>query len=115
MTETKVTIPEMKFGYYYYYQAQPLGFYVSSILIGENNYLRFSRDNPRIPGKHKYDHKLLPVDAKLSQFEPGTDSEGHSEGDAAGYLGGRKSKKTRKTRKKKLRRNKKRSNTKRRR
>jgi hypothetical protein len=47
----------------------------------------------------------------LSQFEPGTDSEGHSEGDAAGYLGGRKSKKSRK---KKLRRNKKRSNTKRR-
>ena len=116
MTETKVTIPEMKFGYYYYYQAQPLGFYVSSILINGNNYLRFSRDNPRIPGKHKYNHKLLPVDAELKQFDPVTDSEGNSSlEDMQGNLGGRKSKKTRKTKKKKLRRNKKQSNTKRRR
>ena len=113
MTETKVTIPEMQFGYYYYYKAQPLGFYISSILIDGNNYLRFSRDNPRIPGKHKYNHKLLPADAKLTQIEPVTDSEGNSSfDDMQANLGGRKSKKTRK---KKLSRNKKRPNTKKRR
>ena len=103
MSEKVVTVDELQPGYYYYYRGRPLGFYVTSINIDGNNYKRFTKENPKIPGKHDYDHKLLPDNAKLRQMEPETDKEGDSDlEDMEDFLGGRKSRKTRNRKTKKM-------------
>lgn len=89
-------------GYYYYYKQKPLGFYVGNI-DGPNGviYQRFSKRNPRIPGRHRYNHKSLAPNVKLTQVSPVTDSEGDSDREnLQAYLGGRKSRNKRNKRNK---------------
>ena len=61
-----VTAGNLTPGYFYYETnnkmepKKPLGFYVGNI-DGPNGviYQQFSKRNPRIPGKHRYNHKSL--------------------------------------------------------
>ena len=97
MSEKVVTVDELQPGYYYYYRGRPLGFFSTNIMLDGHNYQRFTKENPKIPGDHKYDDQLLPVNAKLTKMEPVTDTEGDSDLEyEEDFLGGRKSRKTKK-------------------
>ena len=103
MSEKVVSVDELQPGYYYYYRGRPLGFFSTNIMLDGHNYQRFTKENPKIPGDHKYDDQLLPVNAKLTKMEPVTDTEGDSDlEDMEDFLGGRKSRKTRNRKTKKM-------------
>ena len=96
MSEKVVSVDELQPGYYYYYRGRPLGFFITNLMLDGDNYQRFTKENPKIPGEHKYNDQLLPVNAKLIKMEPVTDTEGDSDKEnEEDYLGGRKYKKNR--------------------
>lgn len=97
-----VTAANLTPGYYYYYKHMPLGFYVGNVERPNGViYQRFSKRNPRIPGRHRYNHKSLAPNVILKQYSPVTDSEGDSDREVLqAYLGGRKSRNKRNKRNK---------------